>query len=132
MKIFYLDDDMEDLLLFSDILREVDPAIECNGVTDSTEALRQLKQNPPPDIIFLDYNMPGRSGEDCLSLLRELDHLKSVPIVIYSTGVNEKLKQRLMRKGAAMVIKKHGTTAEFKSFFTSTFLSKTDDSRFSS
>ena len=93
------------------------------------EAVRQLKNNPPPDVIFLDYNMPGRSGEDCLLLLREMEHLKSIPIIIYSTGVNDKLKQRLIRKGAAMVIKKHGTTAELKSFFSSTFLSKTSDSR---
>jgi CheY-like chemotaxis protein len=122
MTIFYLDDDIEDVILFSDIVRELDQKIACNTATDSTEALRQLQHGPAPDLIFLDFNMPARTGEECLMLIREMDHLKTVPIIIYSTGVNERLKQRLLRKGAAMVIKKHSTTAELKSFFSTTFL----------
>ena len=98
MRVFYIDDDIEDLLLFSDILREIDPEINCNTLTDSSEALRQLQYNPPPDVIFLDFNMPQRNGEDCLLLIRAMEHLKNVPIVIYSTGVNFQLKQRLLDK----------------------------------
>jgi CheY-like chemotaxis protein len=122
MRVFYLDDDIEEVLLFSEAIQELDQRILCEGVTDSMEGLRQLQHNPPPDLIFLDFNMPALSGEDCLLLIRQFDHLKNVPVVIYSNGANDKMKQRLIKKGAAMVIKKHDTIGELKTFFKTTFL----------
>ena len=123
MRVFYLDDDIDEVLLFSEAVHEIDPDIDFEGLTDSTEALRQLHLNPPPDVIFLDFNMPGLTGEDCLEYIQQLPNYQNVPIVIYSTGVDDRLRQRLLRKGAAMVVNKHGTTADFKIFFRNTFLS---------
>lgn len=123
MQVFYLDDDVDEVLLFSEALHEIDPEIHCECVTDSTTALAQLENGRTPDVIFLDFNMPGLTGEDCLTSINRMPHLSKIPVVIYSTGVTEKLAQRLLRKGAAMVVKKHATSAEFKAFFNATFLS---------
>lgn len=125
MQVFYLDDDIDEVLLFSEALHEIDPKIQCECMTDSATALSQLKTGQPPDLIFLDYNMPGLNGEECLVSINQMQHLQQVPVVIYSTGVNERLTQRLIGKGAAMVVKKHATTAAFKSFFHSTFMETT-------
>jgi CheY-like chemotaxis protein len=122
MKIFYLDDDIEELLLFTDVLKDIDPAIDCISLTDSNEALLQLEKNSAPDLIFLDFNMPGLTGEDCLQKIRTMAHLGKVPVIIYSTGVNERMEQQLLAKGADMVVKKHQSTSELKFFFRSNFL----------
>ncbi|HEY0740213.1 MAG TPA: response regulator [Chryseosolibacter sp.] len=122
MKVFYLDDDREELELFRETVEEVDPSIDCFVYSDSKLALRELNSGPSFDLIFLDYNMPIMSGEDCLRVMRQMPHLKSTPIVIYSTGVDEKLKKRLLACGATMVIKKHHTSAELKKFFITSFL----------
>ncbi|HEY0653758.1 MAG TPA: response regulator [Chryseosolibacter sp.] len=124
MKIFYIDDDPDEVLLFCDAVKEIDPSIDCLGLTDSKFGIESLRKNSAPDFIFLDYNMPGCSGEECLIIIRTIDHLKSVPVIIYSTGVSEPQKKRLLSIGALMVVKKHNTLAAFKTFFTEAILSK--------
>lgn len=122
MRIYYIDDDPDEVLLFCDAVNEIDSSIECFGLTDSRSGLNQLASTVAPDLIFLDYNMPACSGEECLIQIKRIDHLKAVPVVIYSTGVSEQQKKRLLTLGASMVIKKHNSVNTFKDFFSSTFL----------
>ena len=39
-----------------------------------------------PDLLFLDWNMPKRTGKECLSALRNTPAFSSMPIVIYTTS----------------------------------------------
>jgi CheY-like chemotaxis protein len=121
MRIVYIDDDPDEVLIFCESLKEIDPAIECVGLTDSKCGLDLLERNSPPDLIFLDYNMPGMTGEDCLLRIRMLKHLRNVPVVIYSTGVSETHKQRLLLKGASIVERKHTSMFGLRSFFYENF-----------
>ena len=121
MKIIYIDDDPDEVLIFCDAIREINSSIDCSGLTDSRLALRQLEENTPPEIIFLDFNMPGMSGEECLVKIRSFAHLEAVPVVIYSTGVGDFEEQRLLKKGASMIVKKHRSIHDFKEFFLRTF-----------
>lgn len=122
MKVFYLDDDIEELELFMESLQEISPSINCLAYNDSGLALRELSNHQSLDLIFLDYNMPVLTGEDCLQLIRQMPHLRSIPIIIYSTGIDENLKKRLLRCGATMVIRKHQTSSELKRFFVTHFM----------
>jgi CheY-like chemotaxis protein len=122
MRILYIDDDPDEVLIFCDAIAEIDASIECSGLTDSKQGLDELEFNPAPDIIFLDFNMPGLTGEDCLLKIRSFDHLKNVPVVIYSTGVSHIQEGTLLRIGASMVVRKHNSVQSFKEFFSHTFL----------
>jgi DNA-binding LytR/AlgR family response regulator len=44
------------------------------------------EQNPCPDIILLDINMPKMNGLEALGLIRANDRFKSNPVVILSTS----------------------------------------------
>lgn len=122
MKICYIDDDPDEVLLFRDAIRDIDPMIDCFGLTDSESAVEILASAETPDLIFLDYNMPRRSGEDCLLDIKAIDRLKPIPVIIYSTGVSEHQRRRLLGLGALMVVKKHNSLAAFRDFFCNTFL----------
>lgn len=84
---FLIDDDVDDRAVFQLALTAYDSSIELVTASNGVEALEKI--NSPdlflPDYIFLDLNMPYMSGKECLIKLREIDRLKNVPILIYST-----------------------------------------------
>jgi DNA-binding response OmpR family regulator len=53
-----------------------------------------------PDIIFLDINMPGFNGIECLKLLRSKDRYKTWPIIMYTTSTNKLNIEASYKNGA--------------------------------
>lgn len=82
------DDDNDDLFLFEEALKVVDPAIDLITASDGRDALEKLRNMNPrlPDILFLDINMNGMNGWDCLQHLKADENIKHVPVIIYSTS----------------------------------------------
>ncbi len=126
MKIFYLDDDSEELELFREALEESDPSIRLCGFTDCHTALNELPRMECLDLIFLDFNMPVMNGEECLRRIKLMPEVAHIPVIIYSTGVYPELRQRLMSKGAAMVIQKHDSPIALRKFIRSHFMTASD------
>jgi CheY-like chemotaxis protein len=88
-KILLIDDDAEDHEIFSSALSIVSNALECVSLTDPKEALYKLDTKElKPDVIFLDLNMPIMSGQEFLIKIKGIDHLKHIPVIIYSTSSN--------------------------------------------
>ncbi|WP_247236488.1 response regulator [Telluribacter sp. SYSU D00476] len=83
-----IDDDTDDQFLFSSALHDVNPALRCVTEISGTNALELLQKEEgfTPEVIFLDLNMRGLDGKQCLVRLKTIDRLKEVPIVIYSTS----------------------------------------------
>ncbi len=59
---------------------------------DAQRFLRKiiLQSEGTPDMIFLDLNLPGRSGHELLSEIKTTDALKHIPVVILTTSNNPK------------------------------------------
>jgi CheY-like chemotaxis protein len=89
---FLIDDDLDDQLIFSLALAQVDNgAIACITADNGHDALKKLEGgNFIPDFIFLDLNMPGMNGIECFLKIRDQQHLRNVPVVIYTTSCNQK------------------------------------------
>ena len=85
--ILLIDDDTEDQEIFLDAMQEVDPRVRCVFANDAEEALRQLNEEiiVPPDILFIDLNMPKINGKQLLKEIKKAEHLKGIPVVMYST-----------------------------------------------
>ncbi|HEX8253787.1 MAG TPA: response regulator [Thermoanaerobaculia bacterium] len=79
--ILVVDDDAPILLLMRNLLREFgfDPVAAGNGPQAIEEARKRT-----PDLILLDRNMPGMTGDEVLRELRASDALAAVPILILS------------------------------------------------
>jgi len=55
------------------------------------EALKNLEDKSEfPDIILLDLNMPKMSGIEFLTIIKEKDEFKHIPIIILTTSDNQK------------------------------------------
>jgi CheY-like chemotaxis protein len=59
-----------------------------------------------PDYIFLDINMPIMGGKDCLEKLKAIDHLKDIPVIMYTTTSNRVELQKYIEMGAQEYIVK--------------------------
>ncbi len=70
-----------------------------DGVDHYLEIPRYLRKTPP-DLVVLDLNMPGLSGERTADFIRR-DQQRDTPIVIYSSMPDETLQAVASRTNAA-------------------------------
>lgn len=88
-KILLIDDDSDDRFFFRDAVKDIsDGDVSCITLDDGHALMETLMQssNERPTIIFTDINMPGMSGWEVLSLLKEHDTYKDIPVIMYSTS----------------------------------------------
>lgn len=70
MRVLIADDDITTRLSLKGLLNKHN----CRSIVEAesgTEALQIIQSDDPPDVIFIDWNMPGLSGVEVTSLLRE-------------------------------------------------------------
>lgn len=113
LHILLADDDPEDIELFEEALREISTDAILTTTSNGARILAMLRQ-VTPDIIFLDINMPGMNGLDCLRGIREIPSLRKVPVVIYSTAASEAGILEAFTLGANRYIKKPASLAAIK------------------
>lgn len=73
-------------------------------LTRPTEALQTLEQLQP-DLLVLDFGLPGMSGLELYDRLRQEEHLRSVP-VIFETAVSRENRAEFRRRGIRKVLQK--------------------------
>lgn len=81
-KIYVVDDDISVLTLFRKILTKLGD-YEVWTESDGAKALAYLKDFTP-DLIVLDYNLPGSSGLDICQTLRTREDYQNIPILLCS------------------------------------------------
>lgn len=116
-KIFLLaDDDMDDKELFQDALNEIDPTVICYFANDGKEVLNILEDNGKnsPHIIFLDINMPGMDGWECLALLKSNPAYRNIPVIMYSTSSHRRDIDNALDNGALCFFTKPNEYSELK------------------
>ena len=111
--IILADDDPDDCFIFSTMSREVENVhITCLG--DCNSLLQFLEINTPPDLIFLDLNMPILSGQDCLKRIKEHLEWNKIPVVIYSTASRKEIVDECKQLGADLYIVKPSNTESLR------------------
>ena len=107
IRIFLLDDDLEDTEIFQEVLSFIDPTIQCSTAENGRDALEKLSRVTfIPDLIFLDLNMPRMDGKECLRKLKENLILRNIPVIIYTTSSQSKDIEETMGAGAIKFITK--------------------------
>ena len=87
--IFYTDDDKDDIAIFRDAVAEAGKEINLITKFNGGDLLHLLKNPPPsPAMVFLDWNMPGKNGDEVLSEIRSTESLRNIPVLIFTTSSN--------------------------------------------
>ena len=107
MYLLLADDDEDDRALFRERIIEIGANVELSTVKDGFQLMHALSEAEwLPDVIFLDLNMPYKSGKECLNEIRQNAKLKHIPIVIFSTSNSEIDIEETFKKGANLYFKK--------------------------
>ena len=100
-----MDDDIDELFIFNEALNELPNHVDCSFASSITEGVTVLDTMKPDDI-FLDLNMPGINGYEAISILKSLDVSRNIPVILYSTAVDETVQARALQLGARGCVKK--------------------------
>ncbi len=111
MVVLCIDDDPDDTDIFREALMEVNPEAQCLVANDGLNALKILRAEPLPDVIFLDINMPRMSGREVLVQIKKSYKWSQIPIIIYSTTIIPRDADDYRKLGAHDFVRKH---AKFK------------------
>jgi CheY-like chemotaxis protein len=102
------DDDEDDIYLLDSAFKESHLKVKVDFVQNGLEVLTYLDRindnNPLPDLIVLDLNMPLLSGRDTLLKLKGSLRYKNIPVVILTTSISEKEKAHCLEMGAALYL----------------------------
>ncbi len=99
MKILIVDDDLVDRKALTRVLKKNIVACEVVEVETVDESLIVLKQQKF-DVVFLDYNLPQRSGLDLLLEINGDGCVKNTVFIMISTDEEHRLSQACREAGA--------------------------------
>lgn len=111
------DDDEDDCSFFKEALDELSLPVSLVTVNDGVQLMDYLAANGSnnlPDLLFLDLNMPRKNGHECLKEIKEIDLLKNLPIIIFSTSLDIEIVDLMYAKGATYYIRKPGEFSKLK------------------
>jgi CheY-like chemotaxis protein len=108
-KILLVDDDIDDRLIFEEILREMNDdslVVYAENGLEMVSLLDKTKEEELPDMIILDQNMPKMTGKESLVFLKESPRYKTIPTIIYSTYQVKDFYRECLILGARDVVAK--------------------------
>jgi len=90
--ILLVEDNPGDVRLTEEAMKESRSQCTLNVVGDGEEAIHYLQNKGVyadavrPDLILLDLNLPKLSGTEVLQRIKQIDALKSIPVVVLTTS----------------------------------------------
>lgn len=102
------DDDEDDIYLMQSAFRESHLTVKVDFVQNGIQVLTYLDKiqadNPLPDLIVLDLNMPLLGGRETLQRLKTDLRYHKIPVAILTTSLSEEEKAHCLQIGAALYL----------------------------
>jgi CheY-like chemotaxis protein len=99
MKILTVDDSKAARVLIKNVIARLGyEAIEAINVEEALAVLKREAQEI--DLVLLDLHMPGRSGLDCLQLMRSSPRTRSIPVLMLTADASSDSLEAALRAGA--------------------------------
>ncbi len=97
-----IDDDPDDRDIFLMAIERLDISLELDYADNGPDGLKKLNAYSVrlPDYIFLDMNMQIMNGKECLIEIKKIAKVAEVPVIIYSTSLNETIIYETLELGA--------------------------------
>lgn len=116
INILLADDDQDDCLFFEQALKELSIVATLKTVKNGEELMQLLADETVeiPDVLFLDINMPRKTGTECLVEIRKNERLINLPVVMISTSNDPEKITRHFKIGANVYIHKPNDFSQLK------------------
>ena len=95
LEILLVEDNLADVRLLVEVLKEGKDYHRMNVVTNGVEAMNYLNRKGKfsdasrPDIILLDLNLPKKDGREVLKEIKSDKKFKRIPVVVLTTSDSE-------------------------------------------
>ena len=107
LRVWLVEDEPDHAMIISRAIRQTSAQTEIQTVADGEAALALLREaSTMPDLILLDINMPGLSGFEVLTQVKEDVRLKHVPVVMLTSSELSADVARAYELGASGYISK--------------------------
>jgi CheY-like chemotaxis protein len=109
----YVDDDPDDRFFFESAAQIINNGLTLTSHNNGAMALKELQQGDFAfDLLFLDLNMPVKSGFDVLDELQDVIKKKQLKIVIFTTSGNPASIEATYKLNAVLYVQKPGSFEE--------------------
>jgi len=96
--VLIVDDTEINLILFAALVKKLDGCVS-HTFADALEGLAWATDNDP-DLVIVDYMMPGLDGLEFISRLRQIRGRESVPVLMITANDQKQLRYRALDLGA--------------------------------
>ncbi len=92
IEILLVEDNPGDVLLTREAFKHCELKNNIRVATDGEKALHMLlqrapyEQQPLPDLILLDLNMPKKDGRELLDDIKDIEKLKQIPVIVLTSS----------------------------------------------
>ncbi|GLU57337.1 response regulator [Dyadobacter frigoris] len=116
LNLLLADDDTDDRIFFKEALEKLPLSTHLTTVHDGEQLMQLLTKetNELPHVLFLDLNMPRKNGRECLLEIKLNKKLKQLPVIIYSTSLEQEVVNLLYKNGAQYFIRKPAEFSQLK------------------
>lgn len=111
--ILLIDDDNDESDFFMMAQKDMPGLFKFSYLENSPDAVKTITKLQP-DVVFLDMNMPAMNGLECLTEIKTKGVSKDVPVILYSTSIDEAARTKAMGLGAIDCIKKPVAISAFQ------------------
>jgi CheY-like chemotaxis protein len=114
MVILLVEDNEDDIFLMTRIFQKEKIAASLQVVTDGRQAVHYLEgkggfsdriRYPIPNLVFLDLKLPYLNGFEVLARVRQIPDLRSLPVVILSSSLEDKDRATAQSFGVPYFVK---------------------------
>jgi CheY-like chemotaxis protein len=110
--VLLVEDNQADVRLTREALREAGEDVRLSAVADGERALAYLRridgyaEEPRPDLVLLDLNLPRKNGLEVLEELRDDAELAAIPVIVLTSSAARSDVEACYARGAnAFVVK---------------------------
>lgn len=114
--ILVADDDPDDQEMLAERFQRVDPDIRFRWMANGYEVLdflRTCSNEDLPQLMVIDYKMPGLTGAEVLQCIQHEARYRHIPKVVWSTSDNQEYVDKALNSGADGYFPKPADMASF-------------------
>jgi CheY-like chemotaxis protein len=117
--VLVIEDNVGDVLLVEEALREHRIDCDLKVVADGGEAMRLVQsidldpKIPVPKLVLLDLNLPKRSGHEILDTIRRSTRFSTMPVIVVTSSQAQSDLAQISRLGVSAYFNKPASFEEF-------------------